>query len=147
MSKNTWLAGCPCCSHRYETDEDYRYPLQCPKCKLFYFCHVCETCNSLTYMPSSTGMCWKCRNTIPIMHSTAGLLGHLFSPKCPSCGNKDKVSQFPEYVEGGKDDFVTDIYDGGIFPVRKVCYKTDYFCSHCGRSWGNRRFTERIKYG
>lgn len=142
-----WMAGCACCGHRWETNVDWRNPVQCPKCSLFSFCYVCNHCGLMTFMPNGDGSCWNCRNTIHAMTSTAGFLGHLFSPKCPSCGNKDKVAQFPEYAAAGKDDFVTDIYDGGIYPTRKVGYQTDYFCAKCGRRWCTRRITERVKYG
>ena len=152
MSKNTWLAGCPCCEHRWKTTEDWRNgnPIKCPKCKLFFFCYACNHCEVLTFMPNSSGQCWSCKRLIPKAGSTAGFFGHTFSIACPACSKKEKVVCFPEYPVKRTKDLALEPVIGAmtpwLIPINKVLYRTEYFCSSCGCAWNTHRTETSINF-
>jgi len=143
----TWTMKCASCGHSWETKTNWKKaPLQCPKCNLFSFCFPCECCDSLTFMPSRSKKCWKCKHpTMKPMYSTAGFFGHLFSPKCPSCGNKKNVFASAERLLARKNDLVTDEFLGDLYPRELFCYTTGYFCCKCGWVWSAKRYDQRIK--
>ena len=145
-----WTTKCGKCKCTVEKRDDFdcTQAVTCEKCKTTCYMIFCPYCKLINMVPDNfNGQCYSCHKQITYIR-TAGFFSSLFCgrTKCPACGRTEGVTGCPEYVAAVRNNLVTDWYEGGIYPQKKVGYQTDYLCN-CGHVWCTRRVEEGINYG